>query len=130
MIGLDTNVLIRYLTLDDPVQSAKAAEVIDRLTPKNPGFVSIVATVETVWILDRAYSLTAQEISTAVERLLPVEVLSIENEQQVFTAMVALKQGRGSFSDALIGELGVRAGCARILTFDRNALRLPSFEMV
>jgi predicted nucleic-acid-binding protein len=130
MIGLDTNVLIRYLTLDDPVQSAKAAEVIDRLTPKNPGFVSIVATVETVWILDRAYSLTAQEISTAVERLLPVEVLSIENEQQVFTAMVALKQGRGSFSDALIGELGVRAGCARTLTFDRNALRLPSFEMV
>jgi predicted nucleic-acid-binding protein len=118
MIGLDTNVLIRYLTLDDPVQSAKAAEVIDRLTPKNPGFVSIVATVETVWILDRAYSLTAQEISTAVERLLPVEVLSIENEQQVFTAMVALKQGRGSFSDALIGELGVRAGCARTLTFD------------
>ena len=130
MIGLDTNVLIRYLTLDDPVQSAKAAEVIDRLTPKNPGFVSIVATVETVWILDRAYSLTAQEISTAVERLLPVEVLSIENEQQVFTAMVALKQGRGSFSDALIGELGVRAGCARTLTFDQKALRLPSFEIV
>ena len=130
MIGLDTNVPIRYLTLDDPVQSAKAAEVIDRLTPKNPGFVSIVATVETVWILDRAYSLTAQEISTAVERLLPVEVLSIENEQLLFTAMVALKQGRGSFSDALIGELGVRAGCARTLTFDRNALRLPSFEMV
>ena len=130
MIGLDTNVLIRYLTLDDPVQSAKAAEVIDRLTPKNPGFVSIVATVETVWILDRAYSLTAQEISTAVERLLPVEVLSIENEQQVFTAMVALKQGRGSFSDALIAELGVRAGCARTLTFDRKALRLPGFEIV
>jgi predicted nucleic-acid-binding protein len=131
MIGLDTNVLIRYLTHDDPIQSAKATEIIERrLTPKNPGFVSIVAMVETVWVLDRAYSLTAPEISTAVERLLQVEVLAIENEQQVFTAMVALKQGRGSFSDALIAQLGVRAGCARTLTFDRKALRLPGFEIL
>jgi predicted nucleic-acid-binding protein len=131
MIGLDTNVLIRYLTQDDPVQSAKATEVIERrLTPKNPGFVSVVAMVETVWVLDRAYSLTAKEISTVVERLLQVEVLAIENEQEVFTAMVALKQGRGSFSDALIAELGARAGCARTLTFDQKALRLPGFEIV
>jgi predicted nucleic-acid-binding protein len=131
MIGLDTNVLIRYLTQDDPVQSAKATEIIERrLSPKNPGFVSVVAMVEIVWVLDRAYSQTAQEISTAVERLLQVEVLAIENEQEVFTAMVALKQGRGSFSDALIAELGVRAGCARTLTFDQKALRLPGFEIV
>src|SRR6202161_2718671 len=121
MIGLDTNVLVRYLSQDDPVQSAKATEIIERrLTPKNPGFVSIVAMVETVWVLDRAYSLTAQEISTAVERLLQVEVLAIENEQQVFTAMVALKQGRGSFSDALIAELGARAGCTRTQMFDQR----------
>jgi len=131
MIGLDTNVLIRYLTQDDPVQSAKATEVIERrLTAKNPGFVSVVAMVETVWVLDRAYSLTAQEISTVVERLLQIEVLAIENEQEVFTAMVALKQGRGSFSDALIAEFGVRAGCSRTLTFDQKALRLPGFEIV
>jgi predicted nucleic-acid-binding protein len=131
MTGLDTNVLIRYLTQDDPVQSAKATEILERrLTPKNTGFVSVVTMAETVWVLDRAYGLTAQEIATAVERLLQVEVLAIENEQEVFTAMVALKQGRGSFADALIGELGVRAGCTRTLTFDQKALRLPSFELV
>ena len=131
MIGLDTNVLIRYLTQDDPVQSAKATEILERrLTPKNPAFVSIVAMVETVWILDRAYGLTAQQIATAVERLLQVEVLAIENEQEVFTAVVALKQGRGSFADALIAELGARGGCTRTLTFDQNVLRLPSFELV
>jgi predicted nucleic-acid-binding protein len=123
MIGLDTNVLIRYLTQDDPVQSAKAREILERrLTPKNPGFVSVVAMVETVWVLDRAYGLRAREIATAVERLLQVEVLAIENEQ-------ALKQGRGSFADALIAELGARAGCTRTLTFDQKALRLPSFEL-
>ena len=131
MIGLDTNVLIRYLTQDDPVQSAKATEILERrLTLKNPGFVSVVAMVETVRVLDRAYAVTAQEIATAVERLLQVEVLTIENEQEVFSAMVALKQGRGSFAEALIAELGARAGCTRTLTFDQKALRLPSFEVV
>jgi predicted nucleic-acid-binding protein len=130
MIGLDTNILIRYLTQDDPAQSAKATEILERrLTPNNPGFVSVVAMVETVWVLDRAYGLTTQEIATAVERLLQVEVLAIENEQEVFTAMVALK-GRGSFADALIAELGARAGCTRTLTFDQKAVRLPGFELV
>ena len=131
MIGLDTNVLIRYLTQDDPVQSAKATEILERrLTPKIPGFVSVVAMVETVWVLDRAYGLTAQEIATAVERLLQVEVLAIENEQEVFTAMVALRQGRGSFADALIAELGARAGCTRTLTLEQKPLRLRGFKLV
>jgi len=131
MIGLDTNILIRYLTQDDRAQSAKATEILEhRLTKNNPGFVSVVVMVETAWVLDRAYGLTAQEIATAIERLLQVEVLAIENEQEVFTAMVALKQGRGSFADALIAELGARAGCTRTLTFDQKAIRLPGFELV
>jgi predicted nucleic-acid-binding protein len=131
MIGLDTNILIRYLTQDDPAQSAKATEILERrLTPKNPGFVSVVAMVETVWVLDRAYGLTAHEVATAIERLLQVEVLAVENEQEVFTAMVALKQGLGSFADALIAELGARVGCTRTLTFDQKAVRLPAFELV
>jgi predicted nucleic-acid-binding protein len=130
MIGLDTNILVRYLTQDDPVESAKAADILERrLTDKNPGFVSVVAMVETVWVLDRAYFLTAQAIATAIERLLQVGVLAIENEQEVFTAMVALKQGWGSFADALIAELGARVGCTRTLTFDRKATRIPGFEL-
>lgn len=130
MIGLDTNILVRYLAQDDPVQSTKATEILERrLTEKSPGFVSVVAMVETVWVLDRAYFLTAQEIASAIERLLQVDVLAIENEQEVFTAMVALKQGRGSFADALIAELGARVGCTRTLTFDRKATRLPGFEL-
>jgi len=131
MIGLDTNILVRYLTQDDAVQSAKATEILERrLTPKNPGFVSVVVMVETVWVLDRAYGLAVQEIAATVERLLQVEVLMIEDEQEVFTAMVALKQGRASFAGALIAELAARAGCTRTLTFDQKAGRLPSFELV
>jgi predicted nucleic-acid-binding protein len=71
MRGLDSNVLIRYLVQDDPIQSPKATERIERrLTEETPGFVSIVAMVEIVWVLDRSYGLDAQEIAAAVERML------------------------------------------------------------
>jgi predicted nucleic-acid-binding protein len=130
MIGLDTNILIRYLTQDDPVQSRKATEIIERrLTEENPGFISIVAMVETVWVLDRAYSLAAHEIAAAVERVLQTDVLVVENEQEVFTAMIAVKEGQGSFADAVIAALGARASCSCTLTFDQKALRLPGFEL-
>lgn len=131
MIGLDTNILVRYLTQDDPIQSAKASDIVERrLTPKNKGFIRVVVIVETVWVLDSAYGLTAQELSATLERLLQVEVLMLEHEQEVFTAMVALKQGLASFADALIAELGTSAGCTRTLTFDQKAARLPAFELV
>jgi predicted nucleic-acid-binding protein len=130
MIGLDTNILVRYLVQDDPVQSLKAADVIERrLTEDNPGFVSIVAMAETVWVLDRAYGLAALEIASAVERVLQADVLIVENEQEVFAAMIAVKEGAGSFSDAVIAGLGTRAGCSHTLTFDRRALRLRGFEL-
>jgi predicted nucleic-acid-binding protein len=130
MIGLDTNILVRYLTQDDPIQSPKATEIIERrLTEENPGFVSIVAIVEIVWVLDRAYRLAAHEIAAAVERVLQADVLVVENEQEVFTAMVALKEGQGSFADAVISALGARAGCSHTRTFDRKALRLPGFAL-
>lgn len=130
MIGLDTNILVRYLTQDDPVQSAKARDVIERrLTDESPGFVSIVAMVETVWVLERAYELTPHEIVSAVERILQTDVLVVEDEQEVFTTMIALREGQGSFADAIIAALGARRGCSRTLTFDRKALRLPSFEL-
>ncbi|PYT58462.1 MAG: VapC toxin family PIN domain ribonuclease [Acidobacteria bacterium] len=130
MIGLDTNVLVRYLTQDDPIQSLKATEIIERrLTEKNPGFVSIVAIVQTVWVLDRAYNLAAHEIAAAVEGMLQADVLVVENEQEVFTAMIALKEGQGSFADAIIAALGAKAGCSCTLTFDHKALRLSGFDL-
>jgi predicted nucleic-acid-binding protein len=130
MIGLDTNILVRYLTEDDPVQSAQATEIIEQqLSLTDPGFVSIVTMAEVVWVLDRAYGFTAQEIVDAVERILQIDVFVVENQRQVFAAMVALKQGDGAFADALIGELGTRAGCSHTLTFDKKALRLPHFRL-
>ena len=124
------NILVRYLTQDDPIQLPKASEIIERrLTEENPGFVSIVAMVETVWVLERAFGLATQDIARAVERVLQTDVLVVENEQEVFTAMIALKEGQGSFADAVIAALGARTGCSYTLTFDRKAARLPGFEL-
>ncbi len=130
MIGLNTNILVRYLTQDDPVQSLKATEIIEqRLTEEAPGFVSIVVMVEIVWVLDRAYGLAAHKIAAAIERMLQAEVLVVEHEQEVFPAMIALKEGQGSFADAVIAALGARADCSCTLTFDQKALRLPGFKL-
>jgi predicted nucleic-acid-binding protein len=129
MIGLDTNILVRYLAQDDPVQSAKATGIIEkRLTEEEPGFISLVTIAETVWVLERLYDQSPQEIAQQIERMLQSDTLSLQNEQEVFTAMVALKTGRGSFADALIGALGTWAGCSSTLTFDKKAARLAGFE--
>lgn len=130
MIGLDTNILVRYLTQDDPIQSPKATEIIERrLTEQTPGFLSVVVMVEIVWVLDRAYRLPTDQIAAAIERIIQTDVFSVENEQEVFTAMIAFKEGHGSFADALITGLSAKAGCSFTLTFDHKALRLPGFKL-
>jgi predicted nucleic-acid-binding protein len=129
MIGLDTNILVRYLTQDDPAQAALAADVIEgRLTEVEPGFVSVVAMAETVWVLQRFYRFGSAQIVAAIEGMLQADTLIIENESEVFAAAAALREGRGEFDDALIGALSARAGCSCVLTFDQGALRLPGFQ--
>ena len=131
MTGLDTNILARYFTQDDPIQSKKANEIIERrLTEDEPGFVSVVTIVETVWVLSRVYDLSNLEIAAAVEGMLQSDTLVIQNEQEVFTAVAALKAGRGSFADALVSALGTWAGCVSTLTFDSKAGRLDGFEVI
>ena len=100
------------------------------LSEEQPGFVSVVAMVETAWVLERVYSLTGEELAAAIERILEVNVLIVESEQEVFTAMIAVKEGRGSFADALIGALGTKVGCSHTVTFDQKAPRLPAFRRV
>lgn len=129
MIGLDTNILVRYPTQDDAIQSPKATDVIERrLSEERPGFVSLVVMVETLSVLERAYRLPAHEIAAAVERILQTDVLVVENEQEVSAAMIALKEHRGSFADAMIAALGVKTGCSCTLTCDEKALRIPGFK--
>jgi len=130
MIGLDTNVLVRYLTQDDPIQSAAAVRLIEhRLTEDEPGFISLVALVETVWVLQRRYRLGALDVAHIVQGLLEAPVVVVESATEVFLALTAVQEGRGSFSDVLMAALGAKAGCSTTSTFDRKAARLPGFSL-
>lgn len=131
MIGLDTNVVLRYLLQDDAKQTRQANEMIDgRLNELEPGYLSLACVLEIVWVLRSLLRQNAAQIATHVEHLLAADSLVIQNEQQVFEAAFALKRGTGEFEDALIGALNAGAGCEKTLTFDRRAGRLKGFEVI
>ena len=123
MTGLDSNVLIRYLTQDDAAQSARATRLIEReLSERAPGFISLLVLVETCWVLKRVYSAKPEEISTTVRDLLDTRQLVIERRAAVARALA--RTGAGNFADALIADAAMEAGCSRMVTFDRKAARL------
>ena len=131
MIGLDANVLLRYLVQDDPVQSPRATKIITRqLTEEEPGFISLVAILEVVWVLKRLYKRSREEVANDIEMVLAADTFEVQNEQEVYDAVVALRSGTGTFEDALIGSLGVWRGCSATFTFDEKAAqRLHGFSL-
>lgn len=129
MIGLDTNVLVRYAAQDDPDQSSKAGAVIDGLSEDNPGFVSLVVVAEVTWVLRRAYRASDATIATVIASLLDTTEVTVQEHDAVRRALD--RTGASTeFTDALIAELGHRAGCTHTVTFDRNAARLPHMELL
>jgi predicted nucleic-acid-binding protein len=131
MIGLDTNVLLRYLAQDDPTHSPRATEIVEqRLTEQEPGFVSLVTILEVAWVLKSLFKRSRQEIANDIEMILAADTLDVQNEQEVYDAVVSLRNGIGTFEDALIGALGVWKGCSATLTFDEDAAkRLHGFRL-
>ena len=130
MIGLDTNIILRYLLQDDPAQSSKVNRLIERLRPDDPGFINIATTLEIVWVLRSLFKLTPKQVAVELEHLLAADAFQLQNEQQVFEAAFALKRGLGEFEDALIASLNTWAGCSETVTFDRRTSRLASFRLL
>jgi predicted nucleic-acid-binding protein len=124
MIGLDTNVLVRYLTQDDPAQAAHATRVVEKeLSENTPGFIGQVVLVETVWVLQRLYGASAQEIRECVSDLLSSRNIVVENREVVARALTVGEENACSLTDALITAAALIAGCSKTLTFDRGAVR-------
>jgi predicted nucleic-acid-binding protein len=86
--------------------------------------------LEVVWVLRSLFKRSRQEIANDIEMLLSADTLEVQNEQEVYTAVVALRNGAGTFEDALIGALGIWRGCSTTLTFDEDAAnRLHGFQL-
>lgn len=122
MIGLDTNVIVRFLAQDDEVQSPLAARLFSRLSRDNPGFVSLVVLAEVSWVLARAYKSSRPEMSTAIEGLLRSAELRIENAEAAWRALGVYQASKSAeFADALIAEIAALEGATQTFTFDRDA---------
>lgn len=122
MIGLDTNVIVRYLAQDDNVQTLVATKLIERLTPENPGYVSSVVLAEITWVLSRAYKTPRGEIANAIENILRSAELVTENAEAAYRALGRYRAGIAvDYADALIAETATLAGAQETVTFDKHA---------
>lgn len=122
MIGLDTNVIVRFLAQDDEMQSRLATRLFSRLSRDNPGFVSLVVLAEVSWVLARAYKSSRAELSTAIEGLLRSAELRVEKAEAAWRALGVYQASASTeFADALIAEIAALEGATQTMTFDRRA---------
>ena len=125
--ALDTNILVRYIVQDDKRQSAKATTFIEALTPDTPAFISCIVLCEINWVLKTAYKFSKPDCAEALNRIMSVAVFDIENLEACLAALQRFRAGQADFSDYLIGQIAKKKGYGTVLTFDKKALKSPSF---
>lgn len=128
MLGLDTNILVRYLVRDDEGQFEKAERLIHSETAESePVFVSLLVLLEMEWVLRSRYGLSKTEILETVSALLDIDELAWEDEPSIESALFSWKNSTADFADCLIDARNRRLGCRGTATFDLRALKLPGF---
>lgn len=130
MIGLDTNVLVRYIAQDDPKQSSKATRLVESLTTDARGYVSLVSVVELAWVLTDCYGMTRAELCDTLGALLRTKEIVVAQAEVVWQALRLFKAGKADFADCLIERFGCADGCDYTTTFDRDAARHCGMRLV
>src|SRR5438445_10958599 len=130
MIGLDTNVLVRYLAQDDPVQSPKANSLIESLSAERPGYVTQVALVEVIWVLGNCYDAQREDIVRVIETLLRTKELTVEVSETVWKALRVFASSSADFADCLIERACHDAHCEYTATFDAKAARSAGLKLI
>ncbi|MBN4055178.1 type II toxin-antitoxin system VapC family toxin [bacterium AH-315-K03] len=122
MIGLDTNVIIRYLTQDDPKQAKKATKLIEtQLSSSEPGFITLITLVEITWVLESCFDQSKEDVLNVLQGLLTTKQLIIESASLAYLATKRCTKASTDFSDALITVICEQEGCSSIVTFDKKA---------
>jgi predicted nucleic-acid-binding protein len=129
MIGIDTNVIVRYIVQDDPDQARAAPELIERTcNPDTPGFINHIVICELVWVLKRSYKLRKVGICQVLEQIIRTDCFLVEEIQLVWRALEAFREGSADFADCLIGQKNVQAGCEYTATFDDAASKTSGYR--
>ena len=130
MIGLDTNVLVRFFAQDDRLQSPIADRVMGSLTLGDPGWESVATILELVWVLGSKNRFDRKAITNTLDQLLSREEIVIEQPDSVQNAFRLFRKGDADFADCLIASSAQAAGCVRVVTFDRTAARDAGMELL
>jgi predicted nucleic-acid-binding protein len=128
MIGIDTNVLVRFLVEDDHAQFERAQKLIKRQASEGEGVsINLLVLLETEWVLRSRYDLSKNEIADALSGLLDSTEVRVEDEATVERALFVWKDSAAEFADCLIGERYRELGCRAMASFDTRALKVPAF---
>ena len=126
MIGIDTNVLVRYIAEDDPEQTALANKLIDQNSSKEkPVFITLLVICELVWVLSRAYKCNREQITEVLQNLLLTENFVIEHHDIAWQALHDFKNINADYPDCLISRINQAFECQTTWTFDKKASKLP-----
>ena len=131
MIGIDTNVLVRYITQDDEVQSGIATEFIENYCLSgNKIFVNNLVICELVWVLKKCYKLSKPKTINVIENILQISQFSIENVQIMWQALTDYKKGPADFADYVVGRTNTFNNCDETVTFDEKASKSKGFSLL
>ena len=131
MIGIDTNVLIRYIVQDDPEQSQKATTFLEeQISKTSPGFISRMVLCEIVWVLKRAYAYDNETIINIIKQILMTSELTVENSDCAWQALSEFQKGDADFTDYLLGSTNKASGYNYTVTFDRKASFSQNFKLL
>ncbi|MFZ0131739.1 MAG: type II toxin-antitoxin system VapC family toxin [Desulfobacterales bacterium] len=122
MIGIDTNVLVRYIVQDDPQQAQAATKLIEHsCNSDNPGFINHIVLCEIVWVLRRNYKLDKTSICKVIEQVMRTDKLVIEDIQLVWRALQLFRESKADYADCLLSQKNLQAGCHYTATLDDAA---------
>ena len=131
MIGIDTNVLVRYIVQDDSGQAKAATDFLETFcTLEQPGRICLVVLCELVWVLTRAYRYERDTVCQVVEQLLMAAELEVEQSSMAWRALRGYRVGPAEFADYIIAHLNESADVEYTITFDRKAARHPLFRLL
>jgi predicted nucleic-acid-binding protein len=130
MIGLDTNILVRYFIKDDPEQTRLAVNLIYSLSPTEPGWIGLAIFMELDWVMNNVLKVKKDRVVEIFDILLASQELVVENAETVQEALHLYRSRNTDFADCLIAASAKAAGCSRTLTFDHRAARDAGMELV
>lgn len=131
MIGIDTNVLVRFLVDDDPRQNEMARKFLSMRSAEDPAFVSAITLAETVWVLHRRLRFPIANVISALRDLLASDGFVIQHADELGQLLQGDRMPTTDVADYLIAWMGKVAGCSRTVTFDRRAAKaVPGMELL